>query len=335
MALITREMRFKRQNLLNKWVLGFFLFVAITALIMRIVVGALLDVGYAEGKFHAGYFDNPQTSFHQMFTEWQHGDTSKTWDQFLLDHKAIASQISRHPNFAWFLTQFTWLTTIVIIVFLVFRFFKYEDYVPRWLKWIMTQRTLSLVTMYDMIVGVVFWASMYNGFNEKFNSSLYEAELTITILVHAVVPVFMLGYSVIFLVKDKKASILREMFAIRGLIFPGIYVVYYIVLTIIWTDPYPVTDMHNALTVDPISGKSLESPNWSAWAGELWKLPVAVIGIYIILGLFTLFHNLILIKWNKQYDPEHDYGVTSRKKVKLEKITRKIIRKKAKEMQHQ
>ena len=335
MALITREMRFKKQNLINKWVLGVFLFIAIGSLLMRIIVGALLDVGYAEGKFHAGYFDNPQTAFHGMFTDWAKtsGIVNPSWDQFLLEHKAIAGQISRHPNFAWFLTQFTWLTTLVIIIFLVFRFFKYEDYVPRWLKWIMTQRTLSLVTMYDMVVGIVFWASMYNGFEEKFNSSLYVPELIITILVHAVIPVFMLTYSVIFLIKDKKASLLREMFAIRGLAFPVIYMVYYMVLTIIWTDPYPVTNMHNSLTVDPISGKSLEHPDWGAWASELWKLPFAVIGIYIILGVFTLIHNLVLVKWNKKYDPEHDYGVIMRKNAKLEKIRRKVIRQKAKEMQ--
>ena len=333
MALIKREIRFKKQNLINKWVLGTFLFVAIGSLLMRIIVGALLDVGYAEGKFHAGYFDNPHTAFKDMYDKWAATAASPSWDHFLLEHKAIASQISRHPNFAWFLTQFTWLTTLVIIIFLLFRFFKYEDYVPRWLKWIMTQRTLSLVTMYDMVVGIVFWASMYDGFSEKFNSSLYAPELIITILVHAVIPVFMLTYSIIFLIKDKKASLLREMFAIRGLVFPVIYMVYYMTLTIIWTDPYPVTNMHAALTIDPISGASLEHPDWNAWASELWKLPCAVVGIYIILGVFTLIHNLVLIKWNKKYDPENDYGVINRKKAKLEKIARKIIRQKAKEMQ--
>ena len=332
--MVDAEIKYTHQNLLNKVFLGIFLFVAVSALIMRIASGALLDFGYVGDKYHFGFWDGPEHAFKGEYDEWAKTVANPTWALFLKAHDDVASIISRHPNFLWLLTQFTWLTTLVIIVYLVFRFFKYDDHVPRWLKWIMTQRTLSLVTMYDLVVGSVFWASMYNGFTGKFSDSIFGLEMTITVLVHAVIPVFMLIYSTIFLIKDKRASLLREMFAVKGLIFPVLYMVYYMILTIIWTDPYPVTNMHNSLMKDPLTGELLDKPNWGAWASEFWKLPFAILGIYIILGLFTLFHNIILINFNKRYDPEHDYGVIYRRKVKLERIKRKAIRKHVRYLEH-
>lgn len=328
--LITYEMKLRRKNNLNKIVLGTFLVIAIGALLMRIIVGAILDAGYIDGKFHIGFWTNPQDAFGEEYKAWLGHHANGTFSQFLDDNDSIKAIIVRHPNTIWFATQFTWLTTIIIIMFVTFRFFRFDDTIPRWLRWIMSQRTLSLVAMYDTVVGVVFWASMFQGFEEQFSGSLFAEELTITILVHAVIPVFILTYSIIFLIKDKRASQLNEMFAIKGLIWPAIYLAYYIVITIVWFDPYPVTSMHDNL----IHNGSL-NPDWAAWAKQLYLAPVALLGIYIILGVMTLLHNVILHKFNKKYDPEHDYAIIKRKEHKLEKISRKLIRKEARDWRNQ
>lgn len=324
--LITYEMRLRRRNIRNKIVLGIFLFIAVSTLLMRITVGALLDGGLVEGKFHVGFWSDPEKAFHTEFAAYTSSHAGATWQDFLADNKDVAAIIARHPSTIWFMTQFTWLTTIIIIMYVTFRFFRFDDTIPRWLRWIMTQKTLSLVAMYDTVVGVLFWASMFKGFSEQFSGTLFAPELTITILVHTVIPVFILTYSVIFLIKDKRASQLNEMFAIKGLIYPAIYMAYYVVLTIVWYDPYPLTTMHAKLVAYQVTGGS---PDWAHWAIQLYLIPAALLGIYVILGIMTLFHNIILHKFNKKYDPEKDYAVIQRKEHKLEKISRRLIRQEA------
>lgn len=331
--MITYELRLRRKNIINKAVLGTFLAIAVGTLLLRIITGALLDAGLVGGKFHVGYWADPQKAFASEYATWAHthGDLpiADGWHTFLKENDPIHTIILRHPNTVWFLTQFTWLTTIIIIMYVTFRFFRFDDTVPRWLRWIMTQRTLSLVVMYDMVVGIVFWASMFKGFAGNFSDSLFGVELTITILVHSVIPLFILIYSIIFLIKDKKASALTELFAFKGLIYPAIYMMYYIVLTIVWNDPYPITNMHARLTTDLHSGVLLPEPNFGSWASQLYLVPLVLLAIYVILGVMTLLHNVILHKFNKKYDPEHDYAVIKRKEHKLERISRKLIHKEA------
>ncbi len=299
--LLTSEIRLKRKSGLNKVVLGTFLLIAVIALIMKIVDGALNDFGYGlfgEDKVHIGY--------------WLDLDILKRMSPTdpAYDH-TVAAMVEHHPNTFWLLTQFTWITTIGIIIFLTFRFFKYDDVAPRWLKWIMSQRALSLMAMYETIVSVVFWASMFQDFQEDFNPSLKILELTYTILVHGVVPLLFLSYSIIFLIKDEKASILKEMTVWKGMIYPITYLSFYLLVSMVWSDPYPISSFH------------------TDFIHNIWKIPVAIIVLYIFIGMMILFHNLILLKFNKSYDPKNDYDIVTRRKTKIEQVKNNLIRKRA------
>ena len=65
---------------------------------------------------------------------------------------------------------------------------------------------------------------MFNEFDKAFNGSLKALELMITILVHAIIPVLMIIYSIVYLVKDKHASALRESLIFKSLLYPTIYI---------------------------------------------------------------------------------------------------------------
>ncbi|MCK5807000.1 MAG: hypothetical protein KAG91_01225 [Mycoplasmataceae bacterium] len=286
---VTAEMANINKRRRNKLFITAFLSLILITILLKSVDNIMLDLGYKDGSIHLGFWNDPK---------W----VSAT-------DKPTIAMVERHPNFLWPMTQFTWITTGILTLLLIFRFFKYDQgTLPRWIKWIMTQRTLSLLTMYDMIVGVVFWASMFNGFQDKFNPDLQWLELTITILVHAVIPLITLSYSIIYLLRDKKASILKEGFVFKGMMYPLIYIAYYILISVIWTDPYPITNLHDDIT------------------GDLWKLPLAILGIYVLLGFMILFHNL-MIKYNRNYDYRNDYEIKNRRQKRIEKIKRKVIRK--------
>ena len=286
---ITSEIMNNKKRSRNKIFITSFLSLILITIILKSVDNIMLDLGYKDGQIHLGFWNNP------------------TWVS--ATDKPTMAMVARHPNFLWPMTQFTWITTAILTLLLIFRFFKYDqETLPRWIKWIMTQRTLSLLTMNDMIVGVVFWASMFNGFQDKFNPDLKSLELTITVLVHAIIPLITLSYSLIYLLRDKKASILKEGFVFKGMMYPFIYVAYYILISVIWIDPYPITNLHENLT------------------GDLWKLPLAILGIYVLLGFMILIHNL-LIKYNRNYNYKNDYEINNRRKKRIEKIQRKVIRK--------
>lgn len=295
---LTQEMKLKKIRKRNKIFLGIFLFVSVASLLMKITDEILLDLGFHEGEIHLNFWSDK---------EWN--DRAYGLNGYTPD-KGMQVMVERHPNFFWPLTQFTWITTIIIILLMLFRFFKFDQTtLPRWIKWIMTQRTLSLLAMYDTIVGVVFWASMFKGFQDAFNKDLFWFEFTITILVHSVIPVMIVTHSIIYLLRDKRASILKEMFIIKGMVYPVIYMVYYVLISVIWTDPYPITKLHQNFT------------------GYIWLLPIAILGIYILLGAMILFHNIMLLRYNKKYDPRNDYEINMRRQFKIDKIQRRIIRK--------
>ena len=165
------------------------------------------------------------------------------WLNFVDDTPKIRSLVDRHPNTLWMFTQFTWLTTYLILAFLIFRFYKYSDRVPKWLRWIMKHSTLAMATMYEIIVGGVFWGYMYDSFSKSFTDDLRVPEIIATVFVHAIVPILIAIYSIIFLVRDEQSRKITFISPVKGMIFPVIYTVWYILLTIIWTDPYPATHM--------------------------------------------------------------------------------------------
>ena len=340
--LSTTELKLKRKkNLINKWFLGIFLAITVIVFILKVIDGALLDFGYGidEALQNAGVDIKHPKTFHAGF--WSNTEVIRIVNDvnsYDSSHKAlpafapIISMYRHHPSSFWLLTQFTWITTIVIMLFLVFRFFKYEDSLPRWLKWIMTQRTLSLVTIYDMIVGIVFWVGMFKDFGNSFNPELKYLEMLITIVVHAFIPLFMIIYAEVYTLKDKKASILKEVFILKGMIYPLGYFLYYLMLTGVWTDPYNITQMHDSLITVPAWGLNGENTTLSGhtWISELWKLGFVVIGMWILMGIMILIHNLTLLKFNKSYDSKHDYEVLARQEKKIEKIKASVIRKCAK-----
>lgn len=267
----------------NKTFLGLFLIFCLITLACKIVDGILLDIGLRDGKIHLGFWTDPH---------WLDNLTEGT-----PEYMAASAAIEHHPNTIWFITQFTWITTILIILFLSVRLFKYDGKAPRWLKWIMTQRTLSWVATFDTVVAIIFWSSMFNNFSKNFNGDLREFEITYTIFVHAIIPIFILIYAFIYLLFDKKASILRIKFIWKGMIYIFFYMSLYLILTIVWSDPYPVTHMH----------ESLVKEGWTGWAKELWKICIAVLGVYLILGIMFITHNFVLINFNRKYITEEDY----------------------------
>lgn len=364
--LVTKEILTRRQNIRNKIIVGSFLVLILSTILMKMITSMLEDCGLHDGRFHVGYKSDPLTAFSVEYAQWIRAniveiqsilansniiidanmsnhelimnvgldETTNFWYYFLQENNDIHDFITRSPNFLWMFTQFTWLTTVTIALFFTFRLFKYEDTVPSWLKWIMRQRTLALVAMYDAVVGIIFWTALAPTLVHDLAGDLFVPNMISTILVHAVIPVGVVTYYFIFVITDKKASRLTESFALKGLILPGFYVGYYILMTILWADPYGVSSMHEALTVDPVThytyshlGQDLD---WAAWAKQLWMAPAALLGIYIILGIITVTHNFLLFNLNKHYDPQKDHDAIKLKEKKLAKITKKMIRKEAK-----
>lgn len=307
---LTDEITLRNRQIRNKTTLGVFLFVCISALIMKLIDGFLLDLGFRHGELHTNFWDAKNV------TNWIPQDINNKY------YKSSIETVAHHPNTIWFLTQFTWLTTIIIILFLTIRFLQIGDIVPKWMRWIMTQRTLALVTMYDFVVAIIFWTTLASKFQESFEPDLFAFEILITVLVHAFIPFLIITYSIIFLIQNDRASLLKESFVIKGMIFPICYCFFYIIGTIIWDDPYPVTSMH----------KQLINGDFSLWAEELWKLPVALLIVYSCLGFLTMMHNIMLLKLNKSYRVENDYEAKERKERKVEKIKNKVATEFAKEM---
>lgn len=366
--LITREILTRRQNLINKIIIGSFLSLIIITILMKMITSMLEDCGLHNGKFHFGFKSDPVSAFSNEYANWiklnidsinqslaitnpliQIYDTMDNatlisivgadknmnqWYLFLQDNNDINDFITRSPNFLWMFTQFTWLTTATIGIFFTFRLFKFEDSVPHWLKWVMRQKSLALMAMYDAVVGIIFWAALAPTLMTDLAGDLLIPNLISTILVHAVIPVGVLIYYFWFVITDKKASRLNETFALKGLILPGLYVIYYILMTIIWADPYGISTMHESLTTDPVThytyshlGQNLD---WASWAKQLWLAPMAVLGIYIILGIITILHNFLLFEFNKHYHPDKDHDALKAREDQLIKITKKMVRKEAK-----
>jgi len=74
---------------------------------------------------------------------------------------------------------------------------------------------------------------MFNSFKDSFTPGLEGLEFTITILVHGVINIMLLIYSLIYLTNDAKASVLKEMFVLKGILYPFIYTLYYILISVI------------------------------------------------------------------------------------------------------
>ena len=333
---LKNSIKLRKKSLINKIVLSIFVFIAVSTLIMKIVDGILIDYGFGIDKlmhenwnnYRGGSYqfihdwDDPKNinNFHKNF--WENSDIVYLAKMTINPNSNIAfgskgnewaipalhDMVSRHPNTFWIFTQFTWITTIIIILFLILRLFKYETIIPSWLKWVMSQRTLSLIAMYATIVAIGYWAGMFYRFADSFNPELEILEYVITIIVHAVIPFSILVYSIIFLIKDSKASILKETFVLKGIMYPIYYALYYVLIATTWNDPYSVSNLKYNFN------------------GEIWKIILALFILWIMLGIMLLIHNYVLINFNKKYDPRNDYEVIRRRNYKIEKIQKRVTR---------
>ncbi len=306
----------------NKILLGTFLFIIFVTIALKVAVTILWDIGYYQGKVHLWYWHNEDVNEILMKTHWGERPTLDmasvpgATEAAKLTNIEFAHRAKVHPYFFWSLTQFTWQTTLLITFILSFRLFMYDDRVPKWLRWTHSQRTLSIVTMYDIIVGVVFWAALAKDFGQINDSSdriMNNLISATTILVHAVIPFCMVVYSLIYLLLSTEASILNKKFLLLGIIYPSGYILFYLLMSIIWLDPYPVSNL--ATTHD---------------FSQLWIAFLGLVGIFIGLGGMMYIHNTILFKFNKKYRYEYDYEVITDLNKKIEKVKWKIEKSKRK-----
>ena len=136
---------------------------------------------------------------------------------------------------------------------------------------------------------------------------------------------YVIIYVEVYTVEDKKVSILKEAFILKGMIYPIVYFLYYLLLTGVWSDPYDITQMHKSL-ITVVSGSNSTTLSGHKWISELWKLAIVIVGMWIMMGIMILIHNLTLLKFNKTYDPKRDYEILSRREQKVEKIKAKVVR---------
>ena len=313
-----------KKNIINKVTLMFFIIVVASTLLMKITISILFDFGFYDNKIHLGYFNNPEIAFKTEFKEFLLINSGASWEDFLDSNQVIKKMLLKHPHFFWMLMQFTWITAIVLIIMLSFRYFKFEDRVPKWLAWIMKQRTLSLLTMYEGIVAIVYWAWMFDV--DFSNSPLAYAETINTIFIHAIIPVLLILYSIFYIAFNQQASMLDSKTPLIGIIYPSLYMIYYLILSIAWSDPYEISNIHNR-----INEVSLKSANYEKkvliWLEAIYLAPIALVGVYVMLGFFTVMHNFTLFAFNKSYNHLKDYDALKQIDKRIKKIKKMILKK--------
>lgn len=326
-----RAKKIKIKEKRNTVFVGIFLFIVIATILARLAISITNDIGLYKGHVHVGFWANPQEAFKSEFKSWNATHKNGTWTGFLDASPAIRSMIKEHPSYLWTLTQFTWLTTYLLLVVLIFRLFKFENRLPRAFKWLVSENTLSGITFFEITVGIGYWGFIFTSLYSNSSISFYSlSDVITTTMVHLVIPVLVLIYSTIFTLTDKKASVLSERFALKALVWPVIYMAYYLVASIIWNDPYPVTHLHKTLVGGTLTGSSTHSPNWAAWAKELWRPAVALVLIYSLLGILAVAHNILLVRFNKSYSPKKDYDFNVRYDYRIKKLKKLLIRRAAK-----
>lgn len=277
-----------KKERINKTFLVIFLTIVVGTLLMKFGVGIMKDLGMFYGKITLDWLEKVP-------------EDPKLIDEYY-------SWVSKHPNFVWMFTQFTWLTTFLLSLFLFIRLYRYKKDIPIWFKWITTQRTLSLITVYESLVGVLFWPTVFiKGSTIDWSVPLATVEFLNTFLVHAIIPIILIIYSIIYTVNDKDASLLRKSFVFKGMQYPLMYAVYYVIVSYAWHDPYPLTNFK-------------ENPSQS-----FLSIPLALMTIYFLIGVFMVIHNLLLLKYNTFYDGDNDYDLSYWKEMMKDKIRRKAV----------
>ncbi len=280
----------KKRKKINKIVLAMFLFLAIATWFSKAIIGILYDFGYFTGHLQFGWW-KPYISGEKIADP---------------NDRTLIEMLNKRPMVLWMFTQFTWLTTTLMIIFLMFRFFAFDDNVPDWLKWIRSQRTLSSIMIYEVIIALLFWiAASVADLNYTTTGYLKKWELVATVMVHAILPFLFAIYGIIFLIYDQKASLLREGFVLKGMLWPTIYCIYYVIIALSWYDPYPLTDFNGEFVV------------------SLIKMLGALFVSYALIGLMTIGHNFILLRFNKTYNPTMDSDALTQREKIIQRIAQK------------
>ena len=152
------ENKLIKKALINKIILGFFLFVITSILIMKIINEVLIDYGFGVDKLMYENWEKYDNGSYKFIHDWGDKNNIKTFHRnFWGDSDivylakmtinqnskipfgnpgnewaipALHNMVSRHPNTFWIFTQFTWITTIIMILLLTLRLFRYESVIP-------------------------------------------------------------------------------------------------------------------------------------------------------------------------------------------------------------
>ena len=238
----------------NKVYLGVFFSIICAVFILLLVKELFLDLGWWNGKFHINYYHNPSLKGnHPWYLNPYYDIPSNDWGNYNLNpNDAIwikwTNRLIRQPHFFWTFTQFTWITTSLVFIIVFVRFFKFRDRFPVSLQWILTHSTLYIITMLDTVVMIVFWGALSKNFSNYFSTEpvIWWIQDIVTIIVHAVVPIFLLIYTIMFAFFDAHARLLNKCYIFVGIGIGLSYIIYYIFIAYTWDDPYsPFTILRN------------------------------------------------------------------------------------------
>ena len=180
------------------------------------------------------------------------------------------------PNSLWMFTQFTWLTTLSIFIILIIR--VVDKKYPKWFNWTKSHGTLAYLGMFDLVVGIVYWAALSHGMDNRFNPDIRNFQLTITVVAHTIIPFLFLTYTFYELFASKLTIKLSQKSFLFGMIFPTFYVIYYLIISVIFHDPYSITNLHKE------------------FLKYIWVLPIGLIGFGLLLESFILLNNFGFLK---------------------------------------
>ncbi len=307
------EFKNKRAKLSKKgkYFLKFFLAIIILTIILRLATSAIMDMGYYKGHIHPWYWKDAEINKNWPLYKAFLGDKTHTIKKLFETCQGEDMNVElflrapRHPYFFWTFTQFTWQTTFLLSIIVFFRIYKYDEKIPSWLKWTQKQTTLSIITMYDIIVAIGFWSALATSFKNAFSHDreLFQVEFAITVLVHGVIPLILFLYTSIYLFASTHAKHLAPKTFIIGLFYPTIYMAFYLMISVIWQDPYAVTNFY---------GKG--------WY-EIWKIPSGYVTVVIGMLIMIYSHNYLLKTFNIYY--RRTNGLSKPKKARIKKATKK------------
>jgi hypothetical protein len=292
---------------INKMYLLGFLSLIFFVFLLLFVTELFNDLGWWDGRFHINYYYDPAKSGnHPSYLDPYYDTPRGDWGLFGLSDKDPLwlkwnTRITRQPNLFWSFTQFTWLTTYIVFATVIVRLLKFQSRWPKALKWIISHDTLLLVTVLDTVVMVVFWSALFKNFQTNFSPDivLKILRMTVTILVHSVIPIALLIYTSVFAIQDQEVTIMDKRFIVAGNLVFLSYIGFYILMAFTWDDPYaPFTILRSGV-------------GWWSLVG------LACVMEFVVIFSFY-FNNFIIKRFNKYYrNNQTHYQISKRKELGL------------------